>query len=205
MDYYEDDLLRPRLSTETASSRTAFATIVSERLLSVYELVGAEDVMNDVCVLRGIVDRLWAAVGGEGSVDQEDYDLAGTLYPAQDGDDWRFFHGYGQNACGAIRFAVQSFMTSDIENSVSAGDEMYEAADYGARNSLPSTSFTFYDAAAEELLSSQPVVRLVVETFAADLDQIQQAQDEELHHIRAVMKTSLDAWASQWPRSYSAE
>jgi hypothetical protein len=96
-------------------------------------------------------------------------------------------------------------MTSDIDAAVAAGDEMYEAADYGARNSLPSTSFTVYDAAAEELLSSQPVVGLVVETFAADLDRIEQATDEELLAARADVKTSLDAWASQWPRSYSTE
>jgi hypothetical protein len=147
-DRYDEELIRAGLDGLPDHRRAAFACAMAECLMPMTERSSPDTDRGDVVSLRRALDVAWSAAAGEslpvGEVEAAS-ELAESLVPDDQDEDWTTLSALRQNAAAAVTYALWASLHHDPQDAVWAAREVYEAADYLVQLTAPEHSY--YDSA----------------------------------------------------------
>ena len=197
MARYDEAEMKARLARLDRSQKTAFAAACAERLWPLFERYSEATGRGYVAALRVALDSVWRAAR-----DEQVADLAGArqvaegMVPSDEGE-WIFEMGYGQNTAAAVAYAVRTWLTDDPQEGVWGALQLYEAADYAARRSLPDLDVNAPD--AEQRLLASRAVQDVLAGMSTDLMTVESPTGDRWETLQQLARQEGEAWARSLP------
>ena len=130
---YDEEAIKIRLRTVAPEALVAFAASCAERLFLLYREVAKQTGSGDEPALRAALDVAWS--GGRpgeraSAVVDAEREIAESLVPDEDGEDWTELSPLAQNAAAAVAYALRAWRSADAQDGVWAARQVYEAGDF---------------------------------------------------------------------------
>ena len=130
---YDEARIRARLTSVPPELRVAFACAVAERLMPTADWLSLSINRGGPAELRTALDLAWSVAGGSTPAEsevEEARELAESLVPDDEDDDWTELSPLVQNSAAAVAYAVRTCAAGDPQEATWAARQLYEAADY---------------------------------------------------------------------------
>lgn len=181
---FDTETVTARLTSLPERARVWFATAAACRLLPAYQLFCRESGHGMPDELGRALELTW---NPNPPVDQlaEAARAAERSVPDEDSDNWDELSAYAQNAAAAVAYALQTAESGDPRLAMWAGWQLYEAADYAARQAEPEADPNAPE--TEARLHASEVVQSALREIETDLRLLEAAGDqsrtgEQLRH-----------------------
>jgi uncharacterized protein YjaG (DUF416 family) len=130
---YDERRIKDQLARCTRARRVAFSCAVAERLMATYEWFTIAADQGDSGALRSALDLAWSVAAGEPAALSDielARDVAVSLVPDDQDDNWMILSPLAQNAAASVAYALRSSLVDDPQEAVWAARQLHEAADY---------------------------------------------------------------------------
>jgi uncharacterized protein YjaG (DUF416 family) len=130
---YDEDRIRAELMNLSRQGQVAFACAMGELLMPTAAWLSATTNRGDPEVLRSALDVAWRFVAGDSlpaSEIEEARQVAESLVPDDQDEDWTMLSPLLQNAAASVAYALRACLASDPRDAVWAARQVHEAADY---------------------------------------------------------------------------
>lgn len=150
---YDEGRLKAVLASWPRTRRVAFSCAVAERLMATYEWFTTVADQGDAGALRSALNLAWSVASSEPAAlsDIETArELAESLVPNDQDDNWMLLSPLAQNAAASVAYALRSSLVDDPQEAVWAARQLHEAADYLVQLIAPEQTY-------EDDVSSSPM------------------------------------------------
>jgi uncharacterized protein YjaG (DUF416 family) len=130
---YDEEHIIAELATWPRDRRVAFACAAVERLIAVYEWFTAVADQGDPAALRSALDLAWSIAASHSAPTtaiDEARDVAESLVPDDQDDNWTILSPLAQNAAAGVAYALRAWLVDDPREAMWAARQLHEAADY---------------------------------------------------------------------------
>jgi hypothetical protein len=195
-NYDEGEIVR-RLAAVGRAEKTAFAAACAERLWPLFDRYARVTGRDSLSLAQALAD-VWRVASGESDDDlvrQEQ--VAEGLIPDEEDEAWVWESGFAQNAAASVAYSASTWFTDDPQEAAWAEYQVYEAADYGAQQSLTERDLNAPGALRRVLESS--IVQAALEAIEADLVQVEREGRNAVDALRERASREGNDWAAQMP------
>lgn len=126
---YDEDELANELSVLTSPARALFACACAECLMAAYRWFCLAAGSGDYSVVRGALDVAWSAADGEAAELDSLRKRIIAVVPHTDNPQISLGFAVAQNAIACVCYAMDVCLTGDVQASVWAARQLYDAAD----------------------------------------------------------------------------
>ena len=141
---YDEAQILDQLDRLPAVSQVAFAAACAEWLYPSYEEFAHVTSQGDPAALRSAIDAAWLLAESE-VIPRNDIEhlrnLAESLVPNDDDEDWSTLSPLAQNAAASAAYALRTSLHEDPQEAVWAARQLFEAGDYLVQLGAPAQSY----------------------------------------------------------------
>lgn len=162
---YDEDELAGKLSVLRSPARALFACACAERLMAAYRWFCIDAGSGSYGLFRKALDAAWTtAGGGTAELDSLRKKVIGVVLPT---DNPRISLGFdiAQNAIASVCYAMEVCLTGDVQASVWAARQLYDAADSLVQQASPAQTYI------ADIDREQPV-RMMLRSIAEVLEDV---------------------------------